>query len=138
MFLSVHGQTKLPPEVQSFMFSALIKFDGVDVKYCVTADEDLGYVDVYVTDQNGLFVINELKDDATINRHYGKVQIIDGRQNFEERPYIECEREVLRCYWPFDRLLNPRKHQIIKEGQTRFGWPWKDAIVSIRYYVDGK
>lgn len=137
MFLSIYNRNKQPIEVNAFMLECKILLDGVDVKYCVTADEDLGYVDVYVKDSQGNFKVDELTREVITERFYGKVEIIDGRKNFEERSYIECEREVMRVYWPFTKLLRAR-HVVIGQGKTWFGLKWTDVIISVRYYVDGE
>ena len=50
--------------------------NGVLVKNCFTADEDRGYVLVYKTDENGNYLLNELRTEILTKKLFGKVELI--------------------------------------------------------------
>ena len=59
---------------RAYMFQPHL--NGVKVMNCFTADEDLGYVDRYQTDEGGHVIINETKDALLIERLHGVVDIV--------------------------------------------------------------
>lgn len=50
--------------------------DGEKLSGCVTADEDMGYVDVFKLESNGNISINKTERKAITIRRYGEVIII--------------------------------------------------------------
>jgi hypothetical protein len=54
-----------------------ILLDGVIVKYVLTADEELGMVEVYKTYETGELVLNEAKSDLVTEKKMGRVKLVD-------------------------------------------------------------
>jgi hypothetical protein len=51
--------------------------DGVLVKHVITADSELGFVDVYKTDSEDNFVLNEQRGDLVIETKHGRVKFVN-------------------------------------------------------------
>lgn len=75
MRLSVEDMTGPDPEKAGLCVRAVITLDGVKVDYCIVADEEGGYVERFVTDEDGNVVPEG--DGIKTERLSGKVRTID-------------------------------------------------------------
>jgi hypothetical protein len=75
MRLSVEDMTGPDPEKAGLCLRAIITLDGVKVDYCIVADDEAGYVERFVSDENGNVIAEG--DEMKTERLTGKVRIID-------------------------------------------------------------
>lgn len=57
-------------------YKYIIKLDGVRLTHCITADDESGYVWIYVLDASGLPILEDDGTELVLRRLEGKVEII--------------------------------------------------------------
>jgi hypothetical protein len=63
------------PGYSPHMFGASVLLDGAEIKYVVTADEEAGYVVIYLRDSAGHFMFNGSRTGIVSKTIHGIVQI---------------------------------------------------------------